>query len=65
MTTQKNARAHAQDSLNSLNQAKTCLQNAANSAEKPDNKTKLQDCVKAVDTAINQCQTIATKLSQE
>jgi len=61
----KNAAGHAQDSLNSLQQAKTCLQNAANSAEKPQNKTDLQNSVNAVNNAINQTQGITNKLKQE
>jgi hypothetical protein len=52
----KNARESVQSSLKDLQNAKSCLQNALQSVEKPENRTKIQDTFNAVDGALTKAQ---------
>jgi uncharacterized protein VirK/YbjX len=56
----KNAKQHVQDVTNHLQTAKDCLNQAISSAEKPENKEKIQNTLNAVDSAL---QTANTTLS--
>ncbi|MBL4933431.1 MULTISPECIES: EscE/YscE/SsaE family type III secretion system needle protein co-chaperone [Clostridium] len=52
----KNAKEHIQSSLKDLQNARTCLQDALQSVEKPENRTKIQDTFNAVDGALTKAQ---------
>ena len=56
----KNARQQVQDVCNQLESAKNSLNQAISSAEKPENKQKIQSTLSAVDSAL---QTANTTLS--
>ena len=49
----KNAKQHVQDVTEQLTKAKSCLNKALNSVEKPENKQKIQNTLNSVDTAFN------------
>lgn len=62
---QKNARGLVQDSCNNLNTARESLQNAIETAEKPQNRQEIQDALRVVDSALSKCQGIANTLSNQ
>ena len=62
---QKNARGLVQDSCNNLNTARQSLQNAIETAEKPQNRQEIQDALRVVDSALSKCQGIANTLSNQ
>lgn len=51
---QKNAKQHVMDVKTKLEDAKNCLNQALGSVEKAENRTKIQDTLNAVDSALQQ-----------
>ncbi|WP_028401611.1 hypothetical protein [Ectobacillus panaciterrae] len=62
---QKNARGHVQDSCTALNEAMSCLQSALQTVEKADNRSRIEQSLQSVQTALQQCNSTAQILSQE
>ncbi|WP_346913331.1 EscE/YscE/SsaE family type III secretion system needle protein co-chaperone [Clostridium sp.] len=49
----KNAKQHVQDVQSNLMDSTTCLNQALNSVEKPENRQKIQNTLNSVESALN------------
>ncbi|GKX31598.1 hypothetical protein SH1V18_40780 [Vallitalea longa] len=60
----KNAIQHVHDVQSQLQSAKSCLNQAISTVEKPENKKRIQDTLNAVDNALNTCNTTITNYQE-
>ncbi|MFZ3589597.1 hypothetical protein ACOI1C_10000 [Bacillus sp. DJP31] len=61
---QKNARGYVQDSVSALSNAKENLQNALGTVERETNRTDIEQTLKTVESALEQCSQTANVLEQ-
>lgn len=64
-TLQKNARGYVQDSFQSLQEAKHCLEDALQTVEKESNRARIEQSLYAVEEALQRCDYTVHILEQE
>ncbi|MBM7659685.1 ribosome recycling factor [Bacillus mesophilus] len=61
---QKNARGFVQESYSALTNARENLQQALNTVEKNENRGQIEDSLRAVEDALQQCNQTVERLEQ-
>lgn len=61
----KNARQNIEDTVTSLKEVKQCLNDAASTVENGGSRKRIEDQISAVESCLNECETIANTLKQQ